>query len=65
MNYPSKEVVGRFLVIVIGLLLIDKLVRLVFFEGLSEALGGIDIAFAIGAAVAVTGGWLQSTSNKS
>ena len=59
MKRPTLAEIGRFILIVFGVLLIVKLGRIALFDGPREALGGGDIAVAIGAAVAVTGGWLR------
>ena len=59
MKRPTLAVVGQFILIVFGVLLIEKLVRVLVFEGARESRGGGDIVVAIAAAVFVTGGWLD------
>ena len=61
MKRPTLAESGRFILIFFGVLLIDKLVRVAFFDGSNEALGGIDVVIAIAAGVLVTGGWLTRT----
>jgi hypothetical protein len=56
---PTLSEIGRFLLIVFGVLLIAKLGRSALFDGPREAVGGGDVTVAIGVAVAVTGGWLR------
>ena len=59
MSRPTLAETGRFLAILFGVLLIDKLLRIAFFDGSAEALGGIDVMIAIAAGVLVMGGWLS------
>lgn len=60
MRQPTLAEVGRFISIVFGVLLTVKLARVALFDGADEDIGGGDIAVAIGVAVAIMGGWLNS-----
>ena len=59
MKFLSLSVVNRFVLIVLGTLLIAKLSRIAFYDGPAEQLGGIDVVIALAIAVAITGGWLR------
>ena len=59
MKRPSWGQIGQFILIASGVLLIEKLARVMVFDGTREMLSGGDIAIAIAAAVMVSGGWLD------
>ena len=61
MKRPTLAEAGRFILIVFGVLLIEKLVRVAVFEGPREQLGGGDTVIAIAVAVIITGGWIGRT----
>ena len=61
MKRPTLAEAGRFILIVFGVLLIEKLVRVAVFEGPREQFGGGDIVIAIAVAIIVTGGWIGRT----
>ncbi len=65
MKRPTLAEASQFILIVFGVLLIEKLARIVLFEGARESLGGGDIVIAIAAAVLVTGGWIDRFRTKS
>ena len=58
-------IVGQFVLIVFGVLLFEKLARIVLFDGAGESLGGGDTVIAIAVAVMVTGGWLRRSGTGS
>ena len=59
MNRPTLAEAGRFILIVLAVLLIDKLVRVAVLDGPGESVGGLDVAVAIAVGVTVMGGWLR------
>ncbi len=65
MKRPTLAEAGQFILIVLGVLLIEKLARIVLFKGARESLGGGDIVIAIAVAVLVTGGWIDRFRTKS
>ncbi|WP_296679273.1 hypothetical protein [Novosphingobium sp.] len=63
MTFPTPAVINRFLLVVLGVLLADKLARVALFDGAREDLGGLDVVVAITVAVVVAGSWLRRSTS--
>ena len=59
MKRPTMAEAGRFILIILGVLLIEKLARVALFDGQGESLRGLDVVIAIAVGVLVMGGWLR------
>ena len=65
MKAPTIAEAGRFILIVLGVLLVLAIARFFFFGGGNEAIGAIDVVVAIATAVVVMGGWLRPGKGQS
>ncbi len=55
---------SRFILIVLGALLVATIARTLIFDGARESIGAIDVIVAIAIAVIVMGGWLRPGSGE-
>jgi hypothetical protein len=56
---PTMAEASRFILIVLGVLLICTIARTVIFDGPREEIGALDVVVAIAIGVIVMGGWLR------